>query len=101
IATLGDLAEDAARLTELQRQRALHGDAAELDADRAALEEQKLLVSLQEETTRISNERIACSRLVGLRCEPFGDRKRARTFLDTISMDSGPLEGRPDLKSLA
>src|SRR5262249_11376531 len=100
ISTLDGLAQDGARLTELQLKRAEHGDAAGLDADRAALEEEKLRISLQEETTRFAGELLACSRLVGGRCTPFGDREKAAWFLNQGSGASAPLEERPDLKSL-
>jgi hypothetical protein len=42
VAALSGLVADAARLTELQGQRPQHGDTAELDADRARLDEERL-----------------------------------------------------------
>ncbi len=108
IAALEDLVADAAALTEIQHKRAQHGDAAELDTDRAHLDEEKLRSSLAEERQKLHLELIGCAQLVGRPCDPFRDAAQARDFLiaraeppsqpDELSRQ---IESRPDLRSLA
>jgi cobalt-zinc-cadmium efflux system outer membrane protein len=108
IAALEDLVADAAALTELQQKRAQKGDTAELDTDRARLDEEKLRSSLAEERQKLALDLIACAQLVGRPCEPFGDAAKARQFLiaraeppaEQLEALRGRLDERPDLRSL-
>lgn len=103
VAALEELAGDAARLTELQRQRANAGDTAGLDVDRAFLEEEKLQANLSDGRQRLSNALLGCSQAAGVPCLPFGGREKAEAFLDrALPVTQAPaVEERPDLKSLA
>ncbi|ATB36389.1 heavy metal RND efflux outer membrane protein, CzcC family [Cystobacter fuscus] len=103
LAELERLAEDATRLTELQRVRAQRGDTAGLDVDRATLEETQLQGQLVEEHSRLAAALLACSQTVGLSCSPFGGREVASQFLSSrLSRPLPPseVEQRPDLLSL-
>ena len=102
IASLQDLAQDAARLTELQRARTRAGDASGLDADRASLEEEKLVGSLGQERARLQGELRACAEVAGVPCVPFAGAPEAEAFLgrDAAGGAAAPLEERPDLRSL-
>jgi cobalt-zinc-cadmium efflux system outer membrane protein len=103
LAELETLAADAAALSELQRARQQHGDSAGLDSERALLEEEQLRTSLAEEQARLSEALLACSREAGLRCEPFGGRDAAESFLSArLSRAPAPanIEARPELRSL-
>lgn len=108
VAALSGLVADAAELTHLQAERAQRGDAAELDVDRARLDEERLRSTLAEERQRLEAALIDCARLAGLRCEPFGAVERAQAFLDARSQPPLPahslenaLGERPDLRSLS
>jgi len=103
IASLQDLAKDAARLTELQQARTRAGDASGLDADRASLEEEKLVGSLGQERARLQGELRACSELAGVPCLPFPGVPEAEAFLGRDAAAGGAAnspEDRPDLRSL-
>ncbi len=102
IAALADAADDAARLTVLQQARASKGDTSGLDADRARLEEQKILSNLGEARENLQNALIECSHAAGLNCLPFGAPERAQAFLEKARELDPPhdLGARPDLKSL-
>lgn len=103
ISELEKLTEDALKLTDLQRARQQHGDAAGLDVDRSTLEAQALETSLGEERARLAETLLACSQLAGLPCEPFGGRELAAAFLKTrLDRASAPaaIESRPDLRAL-
>jgi outer membrane protein, heavy metal efflux system len=103
VAELEKLAADAARLTELQRARAQHGETAGLDADRAALEEAQLQGQLAEEHNHLTEALLNCSQTVGLACTPFGSREAASQFLTTrLARTLAPVDvqQRPDLRSL-
>lgn len=95
IATLSGLAADAQRLTAIQQRRADKGDVAQLDSDRAALEEQKLLSNLREQQNRLLEQLRFCAELAGVPCEPFGDRERAATFLERPSPGGSGMPGPP------
>ncbi len=108
VAALSGLVADAAELRDLQSQRAQRGDAAELDVDRARLDEERLRSTLAEERQKLEAALIDCARLAGVRCEPFGAVDRAQAFLDARSQPASPpaelekgLASRPDLRSLA
>lgn len=103
LAELERLAEDAARLTELQRARAQHGDTAGLDVERAQLEEARLQDALAGERHRLAEALQECSRTVGLACAPFGQPQLAAHFLAARLASPPPtdaLEQRPDLLAL-
>ncbi|HEX2572658.1 MAG TPA: TolC family protein [Polyangia bacterium] len=111
IATLSALAADAQRITAIQQRRADKGDVAQLDSDRAALEEQKLLSNLREQQSHLLEQLRFCADLTGVPCEPFGEGERANAFLErpwpgVPGQAAGdttpplPLEERPDLQSL-
>lgn len=101
VATLTDLAEDAQRLTNLQRARAEKGDTAPLDADRAQLEAEGTLTSLGEARTAVSEGLRNCAELVGVPCLPFGTREKASAWLEReLPIADVDLAARPDLASL-
>lgn len=100
IASITALAEDARKLTELQRVRAEKGDAAQLDVDRAALEEEKLVAFLAEERSRLAQALRECEQILGLRCEPFGSSEAARVYLDSALRQGADLDQRPDIRAL-
>jgi outer membrane protein, heavy metal efflux system len=109
IAALASLAEDAGKLSELQRRRAEKGDVATLEYERARLEEARLLSSLDEERHKLAAALTDCARLTGAVCEPFGQAERAQGFFDAaVSRSHGTVDSlrarvaeRPDVKSLA
>jgi cobalt-zinc-cadmium efflux system outer membrane protein len=103
VAALTDLVTDAHRLTELQRARASRGDAAGLDADRAALDESKFQTNLSDERQKLAEAVADCARVAGVRCEPFDDVVQASAYLATglVAPATGDLDARPDLRSLA
>ncbi|XXF79180.1 TolC family protein [Myxococcaceae bacterium GXIMD 01537] len=104
LAGLESLAGDAAKLTELQRARQRHGDTAELDVDRAVLEEEQLQTALGEERQHLSEALLACAQAVGLPCEPFGGQERAAAFLAARLSREAPEadpDARPDVRALA
>src|SRR4051812_48632216 len=68
IASPREWAGAPARLTGLQEARARAGDASGLDADRALLEEEKLVGSLGQERARLQEELRACADLAGVPC---------------------------------
>lgn len=103
LAELQALAEDAAKLTELQRARQQHGDTAGLDVDRAVLEEEQLQTALGEERSHLSDALLACTQTVGIPCEPFGGRDAAASFLASRlgrAPSPGNIEARPEVRSL-
>jgi cobalt-zinc-cadmium efflux system outer membrane protein len=100
IASLAELAEDARKLTELQKARADKGDAAQLDVDRSAIEEEKLWASLAGERARLAAGLRECGALVGAPCETFGSSSAAQAWLDQRTNADVALEQRPDLRSL-
>jgi outer membrane protein, heavy metal efflux system len=103
LAELERLAEDAARLTELQRVRAQRGDTAGLDVDRATLEETQLQGQLAEERAQLAEALLQCSQTVGLSCAPFGSREAASQFLSerlARPLPASEVQRRPDLLSL-
>lgn len=109
IAALTGLAEDAGKLSELQRRRAEKGDVANLEYERARLEEERLRSSLAEERHKLEVALTDCARLTGAVCEPFGQAERAQAFFDAaVSRSREGVESlqarvaeRPDVKSLA
>jgi cobalt-zinc-cadmium efflux system outer membrane protein len=109
IAALTGLAEDAGKLSELQRRRAEKGDVANLEFERARLEEERLRSSLAEERHKLEVALTDCARLTGAICEPFGQAERAHAFFDAAvsrsreGVDSlrARVTERPDVKSLA
>jgi outer membrane protein, heavy metal efflux system len=109
MAALAGLAEDAGKLSELQRKRAEKGDVANLEYERARLEEERLRSSLAEEHHKLEVALTDCARLTGTVCEPFGQAGRAQAFFDAAvsrSRDSADtlragVAERPDVKSLA
>jgi outer membrane protein, heavy metal efflux system len=101
VATLIQLAEDALRLTTLERARADKGDTSPLDADRAQLEEEGVFTSLGEARESLAEALRACTEVVGVPCLPFADRRSASAWLERRAQDAAAtLEDRPDLKSL-
>ncbi len=100
ISALEALRADAARLREIQRARAQKGDASELDADRALLEEEKLASSLGEQREKLAADLRACGQAIGGRCEPFGDARLAEAFLERRPPGSESPEQRPDVAAL-
>jgi len=103
VAALNDLVGDAHRLTELQRARAGRGDVAGLDADRAALDENKFQANLSDQRQKLAEAVAECGHVAGVRCEPFADAPQATAYLATglVPPDAGDLDARPDLRSLA
>jgi len=104
VGALSDLAADAARLKDIQGERAKRGDAAGLDVDRARLEEEKFVANLADERRKLAQALLECSRLVGVPCEPFADRDRAAGFLSerqAIPAATGDVDERPDLRALS
>ncbi|HEY3445893.1 MAG TPA: TolC family protein [Myxococcales bacterium] len=99
-ASLEELAADARSLTELQRTRAQKGDAAQLDVDRSAIEEEKLWSSLADERARLAAALRECGALAGVPCERFGSREASQAFLGRPLPAAAPLDERPDLRSL-
>ena len=103
LAQLERLAADAARLTDLQRARAEHGEAAGLDVERSSLEEAQLQGQLAEETSHLAEALLTCSQTVGMPCTPFADGEAASRFLlarlerPLVAVD---VQQRPDLRSL-
>lgn len=103
LAQLEHLATDAARLTELQRARAEHGEAAGLDVERSVLEEAQLQSQLAEETSHLAEALLTCSQTVGMTCTPFADGEAASHFLLSRLTPAPPpvdTQQRPDLRSL-
>src|SRR5262245_20902143 len=103
VAALGDLVNDAHRLTELQRARAGRGDTAGLEADRAALDESKFETNLSEERQKLAEAVVECGHVAGVPCQPFADATQASAYLATglVPPDTGDLDARPDLRALA
>ena len=102
IDALRQLAEDAAHLTTIQRNRMEKGDAAAIDSDRAQLEEDTYLANLSEAEEALITELRLCSTLSGSECQQFGDVALAQQWLSRPMPDgsSASVEDRPDLKSL-
>lgn len=101
VSILEGLAVDAARLTTLQRARANTGDTAELDVDRAQLEEENVEAALGDARELLAAQLRACADVLTMPCLPFADVAQANTWLDRRfeSSESG-VEERPDLKAL-
>lgn len=101
VSILERLAVDAARLTTLQRARANTGDTAELDVDRAQLEEENVEAALGDARELLAAQLRACADVLTMPCLPFADVAQANTWLDRRfeSSESG-VEERPDLKAL-
>ena len=101
VATLIQLAEDALRLTTLERARADKGDTSALDADRAQLEEEGVFTSLGEARESLSEGLRTCTDVVGVPCLPFNDWRAAAAWLERrFEATATKVEERPDLKSL-
>lgn len=101
VATLGVLAEDAERLTRLQRARSEKGDTSPLDADRAQLDEEGIFTSLGEARDALAEALRSCTEVVGIRCAPFERLEPASAWLE-LPLEPGP-EGpraRPDVRAL-
>lgn len=101
VSILEGLAVDAARLTTLQRARANTGDTAELDVDRAQLEEENVEAALGDARELLAAQLRTCADVLTMPCLPFADVAQANTWLDRRfeSSESG-VEERPDLKAL-
>jgi len=100
IASLSELAEDARRLTEIQKARAEKGDTAQLDVDRSAIEEEKLWTGLADERAKLAIGIRECGAIVGSPCESFGSSDVAEAYLDQREQGGAAIEDRPDLRSL-
>jgi outer membrane protein, heavy metal efflux system len=109
IAALAGLAEDAGRVSAPQRRGAEKGDVANLEYERARLEEERLRSSLAEEQHKLEVALTDCTRLTGAVCEPFGQPERAQAFFNAaVSRSRESVDNlrervteRPDVKSLA
>lgn len=101
VSILEGLANDAHRLTELQNARAKTGDTAELDVDRAQLEEENVGASLGDAREQLQQELRACAVLLAMPCTPFRDAAQANVWLDRrFESTERPVEERPDLEAL-
>lgn len=100
IRSLEELAADAQRLTEIQQARAEKGDAARLDVDRSAIEEESLWTALADERGKLASGLRECAALAGVACAPFASGEAAGAFLARRNPASAGLERRPDLRSL-
>ncbi|MBX7099348.1 MAG: TolC family protein [Myxococcaceae bacterium] len=100
-AELTELVKDAAELTRLQVERAKLGDTAALDADRAALEEEKLRAQLATEQSRLQQALAQCAVLAGVPCHAFESAALASAYLERRwALAGAELEQRPDLEAL-
>ncbi len=98
---LESLADDARKLTELQQARARTGDAAELDADRAQLEEENVSAALGDARESMAAQLRACAALLAMPCERFRDGAQANAWLDRrFESTERPMEERPDVAAL-
>lgn len=98
---LQGLADDAHRLTELQAARARTGDTAELDVDRAELEEENVRASLGDAREQLAEELRNCAVLLAMPCSRFKDAAQANVWLDRrFESTELRVEDRPDLKAL-
>lgn len=106
------IVQDAARLTEIQKQRAAKGDVSGLDVDRAQLEQSKLLSTLDESKGALEKALRRCAHVAGIVCEPFGTKEAAKAFLTRRFAPEAPVvtesaarretfEKRPDVASLS
>lgn len=100
VATLERLAEDAARLTQLQRARADKGDASSLDADRAQLEAEGAWTDLADARESVAEGLRQCSQRLGLACAPFAADDDAARFLGRHFTGPDDVASRPDVKAL-
>lgn len=101
VATLAALADDAARLAALQHARAEKGDASELDADRADIEQQSTVAELSEARDQLNESLRICSTIVGLKCQAFRDADKAAAWLtQTFPATPDEITDRPDVRSL-
>ncbi|MEW6434355.1 MAG: TolC family protein [Myxococcota bacterium] len=101
VATLERLADDAARLTELQRARADKGDTSALDADRAQLEQEGTWTALADAREAVAEGLRLCSERVGVPCLPFASPDKATAYL-ARRFDGEPADvtQRPDVRAL-
>lgn len=98
---LAGIAHDANRLTALQLARAKTGDTAELDVDRAQLEEENVEAALGEAKETLAEQLRECAALLAMPCAPFDDAAQANVWLDRrFESTERPVEERPDLKAL-
>ncbi len=102
MASLSQLVEGAARLTEIQQARATGGETSSLDLDRSRLEEAKLRSNLAEENERLRAALRSCSLALGDTCEPFADTAKAAAFFEALAATAQEerFEARPDLLAL-
>jgi len=102
ISALGDLAQSARALSQLQRDRASHGDVSGIDVEKAALEEEKYGANLSDERQKLAEALVACAHVAGVPCTEFRDARQASVFLSTgVNAPGGDPDQRPDLRSLA
>ena len=102
ISAFGDLVADAHALSQLQHERANRGDTPGIDADRAALEEEKYTANLSDERQKLAEALVECGHVAGVPCTPFADADQASTFLaSNIPTPEGDPDQRPDIRSLA
>ncbi len=98
---LEGLAADANRLTQLQQARAKTGDTAELDVDRAQLEEENVGASLGDAREQLASQLRACGQLLAMPCTRFADGAQANVWLDRrFESTERPMEERYDLQAL-
>lgn len=98
---LEGLADDASKLTSLQRARAEKGDASELDADRARLEYESTQTALGEAKAQLTEQLRLCADSVSMPCVAFAKTEDAAQWLDRhVEPPADQLEKRPDLRSL-
>jgi cobalt-zinc-cadmium efflux system outer membrane protein len=98
---LEGLADDASKLTSLQRARAEKGDASELDADRARLEYESTQTALGEARAQLTEQLRLCADSVSMPCVAFAKTEDAAQWLDRhVESPVDQLEKRPDLRSL-
>jgi cobalt-zinc-cadmium efflux system outer membrane protein len=98
---LEGLADDANKLTQLQRARAEKGDASELDADRARLEYESTQTALGEARAQLAEQLRLCADSVSMPCIAFAKNEDAEKWLDRHEeARTDQLEQRPDLRSL-
>lgn len=101
VTTLERLADDAARLTELQRARADKGDTSALDADRAQLEAESTWTALADAREAVAEGLRLCAEHVGVPCLPFGSADKATRYLGRrFDGAAADVEARPDVRSL-
>lgn len=101
VAALERLADDAARLTELQRARADKGDTSALDADRAQLEAEGTWTALADAREAVAEGLRLCAEHAGVSCLPFGSAEKAASYLGRrFDGTAADVAARPDVRSL-